>query len=132
LKLMYTVDCDSKGNLIMYHRDKMIAECKEHFSGKRLVITIQEQGSSATQKQIKYFKGYLIPQVKKGMRDVGYPLSERQVESYLMDQYFRGLKWNSDDASTDITKEIFSDRLREIVEWGHEYLGIAIDLPNAR
>ena len=131
-KLFYTVDCDTKGNLIIYHKEKMIAECKEHFSGKRLVITIEEQGQSATQKQLKYWKGYLIPKVKAGMRGTGHALSDRMVETYLMKQYFKGLEWNSDNTDTDITKEIFSDRLNDIVEWGFEYLGIVIDLPNAR
>ena len=82
LKLKYKAKVNKLGQLELYQRIKMNNDLK-YLTNKEVTLTIEDSQKSASNKQIGYWYGVIIPHVYEGFRGLGYNYTKKHVEELI-------------------------------------------------
>ena len=137
LKLEYQGKVEN-GVLNVVHRKRMTEDIKQ-FEGKNVIITLTRKKKKRSNPQNKYYWGVVVPVVKQGLRDAGYPIMGiDKVHDYLKLEFLRDLLVNEDTgevitvikSTTELSTSEFMDFLAQVQQWATEFLNIYIPDPN--
>jgi len=82
LKLKYKGKVNNLGKLELFHMNKMNNDLK-NFINKEVTLIVEGRKKSASNKQVGYWYGVIIPHVYEGFREIGYNYTKKHVEELI-------------------------------------------------
>lgn len=128
----------TNGVLNVVHRKRMAEDIKQ-FEGKHVMITIAKKKRKRSNPQNKFYWGVVIPMVKQGLRDAGYPImGNDKVHDYLKLEFLRDIVASEETgdmitvikSTTELSTSEFMDFIAQLQQWASEFLNIYIPDPN--
>ena len=137
IKIIFNGYVNENGELKIYNRKTFIDELKL-FAGKKVTIEIKKKMKTRSTFQNSYYWGVVIPLVKNGLFEVGYPVNLEQTHELLKSKFRiieipnvnTGEIINSIGSTADMTTSEMMDYFAEIKQWAAEFLNVYIPDPN--
>jgi len=100
--------------------------------GDRIDVVIRHSTKRRSTDQNRYYWGVVVPIVRRGLRDAGYPLTDRDTHQALK-QMFLSVDCDFGLHLTPSTTELSTEQMNEFVEnirlWAWEKLKVTIPEP---
>jgi len=137
MKLNFRGIVNEQGQLHIYNRNDFDEQVKM-FTGKKVVISLENQIKKRSLSQNAYYWYIAIPVAQKGLIDVGYKISTEETHEYLRNKFLlkelvneeTGEILKSIKSTTELSTSQFMDYIAEIQQFCSEYLNIYLPSPN--
>lgn len=128
----------TNGELKIPQSKKLKADAKE-FEGKQVILKLSEHKNNKRNTFNRFYWGYVIRPILKGLTDVGYntdEIDEDSVHQYLKNKFLSKDIHNEDGEVLTMqgsTKKLSNmemmEYLEEVIQWSAEFLGVIINFP---
>jgi hypothetical protein len=117
----------------------LISEVIQSLEGKDITITIEKKKKKRSNPQNSYYFGLVIPMMKQGFyNSLGEHVGTDEIHTFLKNRFLFKEIVNEQNAeiikmpqsTTELSTIQFEEYLDKIREFGLEFLGINIPLPN--
>jgi hypothetical protein len=120
-------------------QSKRLKEDAKQFEGKQVIIKLYEHKNNKRNTFNRFYWGYVIRPILKGLTDVGYntdEIDEESVHQYLKNRFLSKDIHNEDGEVLTIqgsTKKLSNiemmEYIDEVIQWSAEFLGVIINFP---
>ena len=146
MKLTYIGKVDPKtGHIIGPELDRVTEDCKAHFSGSFVTLTITGNITKPSRSDRGYYFGVVLPAVTRAFRDLGHDLDpqdkydKERVHQLMKDKFIQPETTVSDKGefitwpatTKEMTKEQFRAYVDKVITWAGENMDVDFSFSNS-
>jgi len=137
MKIITTGLVNDNGIPKIFNRDEFIMNLAA-FRGKNITITVQETKRRRSNQQNRAYRGYILPMVYRGLKDLGWQVTLVWTHDHLRSKFLQAEIINESTGEVirytkhtrDLSTIEFNAFIADIQQYGSEDIGIYIPDPN--